>query len=208
MTLFLCLYSILPSYIQHHHLPNKSCNLSLNFSCDGISRLYHYLTLKMSQKQIFCDDFLEKLLISFPEIQQYTHLFTTNNDDANDLLQETLLKALCYHGYYKNDKNFNGWLYTIMYNTFLNKSRADKYTSSMEFGHCDHLRTRIYIDYEHSYCELLSLVESLPESYCVPFEMHAAGYKYHEIAQRLGISIGTVKSRIHSARQRLKMMLQ
>ena len=154
------------------------------------------------------DDFLEKLLISFPEIQQYTHLFTTNNDDANDLLQETLLKALCKYDYYKSDTNFNGWLYTIMYNTFLNKSRADKYTASMEFGHCEHLRTRIYIDYGYSFCELLSLVEFLPDIYRVPFEMHAAGYKYHEIAQRLGISIGTVKSRIHSARQRLKKMLQ
>ena len=154
------------------------------------------------------DDFLEKLLISFPEIQQYTHLFTTNNDDANDLLQETLLKALCKYDYYKSDTNFNGWLYTIMYNTFVNKSRADKYNASMEFGHCDHLRTRIYIDCGYSFCELLSLVESLPDIYRVPFEMHAAGYKYHEIAEKLGISIGTVKSRIHIARQRLKMMLK
>ena len=154
------------------------------------------------------DDFLEKLLISFPELQQYTHLFTTNNDDANDLLQETLLKALCYHGYYRNDKNFNGWLYTIMYNTFVNKSRANKYNASMKFEHFEHLRNCIYIDCGYSFCELLSLVESLPESYCVPFEMHAAGYKYHEIAEKLGISIGTVKSRIHIARQRLKMMLQ
>ena len=154
------------------------------------------------------DDFLEKLLISFPEIQQYIHRLTTNNDDANDLLQETLLKALCYHGYYRNDKNFNGWLYTIMHNTFVNISRKESHCSAIEIEHCEYINNRIYIDCRHSYCELLSLVESLPDAYRAPFKMHVAGYKYHEIAQKLGISIGTVKSRIHTARQRLKMMLQ
>ena len=154
------------------------------------------------------DDFLEKLLISFHEIQQYTHLFTTNNDDANDLLQETLLIALCKCDYYKCDTNFNGWLYTIMYNTFVNKSRKENHCSAIEIEHCEHIKNRICIDCGHSYCELLSFVESLPEAYRVPFEMHAAGYKYQEIAEKLRISIGTVKSRIHSARQRLKMMLQ
>ena len=154
------------------------------------------------------DEFREKLLASFPGLQQYTHRITTNNDDSDDLLQETLLKALCKHSYYRADANFNGWLYTIMHNTFVNKSRADKYTVSMEVEHCEHLHNRIYIDCGHSYYELLSIVESLPDAYRMPFEMHAAGYKYHEIADNLGISIGTVKSRIHSARQKLKMMLQ
>ena len=108
------------------------------------------------------DEFREKLLTSFPGLQQYTHRLTTNSDDADDLLQETLLKALCKCDYYKCDTNFNGWLYTIMYNTFLNKSHASKYNSSMEIEHCEHINNRIYIDCGHSYCELLSFVESLP----------------------------------------------
>ena len=154
------------------------------------------------------DEFLEKLLISFPGLQQSTHRLTTNCNDADDLLQETLLKALCKCDYYKCDTNFNGWLYTIMYNTFVNNRRLENRCSTMEIEHCEHLHKRIYIDCGYSYCELLSLVESLPDAYRVPFEMHAAGYKYHEIAEKSGISIGTVKSRIHTARQRLKMMLQ
>ena len=56
------------------------------------------------------DEFREKLLASFPGLQQYTHRITTNNDDSDDLLQETLLKALCKHSYYRADANFNGWL--------------------------------------------------------------------------------------------------
>lgn len=154
------------------------------------------------------DEFREKLLASFPRLRQHTHRLTTSSDDADDLMQETLLKALCKYDYYKNDTNFNGWLYTIMHNTFVNKSRKENHCSAIEIEHCEHIKNRICIDCGHSYCELLSFVESLPEAYRVPFEMHAAGYKYHEIAEKLRISIGTVKSRIHSARQRLKMMLQ
>ena len=154
------------------------------------------------------DEFRKKLLASFPGLQQYTHRLTTNIDDADDLLQETLLKALCKYDYYKTDANFNGWLYTIMHNTFVNKSRKENHCSAIELEHCVHLHNRIYIDCGHSYYELLSLVESLPDAYRAPFKMHAAGYKYHEIAEISGISIGTVKSRIHTARQRLKAMLQ
>lgn len=154
------------------------------------------------------DEFRKKLLVSFPGLQQYTLRLTGNSDDADDLLQETLLKALCKYDYYKSDTNFNGWLYTIMHNTFVNKSRAERRYSASEFKHCEHLRNRIYIDCGYSYYELQSLVESLPDAYRVPFEMHAAGYHYHEIAKRTGLPIGTVKSRIHTARQRLKKMLR
>ena len=154
------------------------------------------------------DEFREKLLASFPGLRQHTRRLTTSSDDADDLMQETLLKALCKYSYYSTDTNFNGWLYTIMHNTFVNKSRKESHCSAIEIEHCEHINNRIYIDCGHSYCELLSLVESLPDAYRAPLKMHVAGYKYHEIAQKLGISIGTVKSRIHTARQRLKAMLQ
>ena len=154
------------------------------------------------------DEFREKLLASFPGLRQHIHRLTTSSDDADDLLQETLLNALCKYSYYRADANFDGLLYTIMHNAFVNISRKESHCSLIEIEHCEHINNRIYIDCGHSYCELLSLVESLPDAYRVPFEMHAAGYKYHEIAEMSGISIGTVKSRIHTARQRLKAMLQ
>ena len=154
------------------------------------------------------DEFREKLLASFPGLRQHTHRLTISSDDADDLLQETLLKALCKYSYYRTDTNFNGWLYTIIHNTFVNKSRKESHCSVIEIENCEYINNRIYIDCGYSYSELLSLVESLPDAYRVSFEMHACGYKYHEIAEKLGISICTVKSRIHTARQRLKTMLQ
>jgi RNA polymerase sigma-70 factor (ECF subfamily) len=51
-------------------------------------------------------------------------------------------------------------------------------------------------------------IEALDEAYKVPFMMHFRGFKYHEIAERLGIPIGTVKNRIHIARKELKSKLK
>ncbi|MBQ8736118.1 MAG: hypothetical protein IJY75_09165 [Bacteroidaceae bacterium] len=68
--------------------------------------------------------------------------------------------------------------------------------------------SEIYFDDTPNYRELITLVKSMSQEYFLPLMLYADGYKYQEIAENLGISIGTVKSRIHSARQRLKKMLQ
>jgi RNA polymerase sigma-70 factor (ECF subfamily) len=55
--------------------------------------------------------------------------------------------------------------------------------------------------------EIQSSLSKLDNAFREPFNMHHEGYKYHEIADKLGIPIGTVKSRIFQARQRLMGML-
>jgi len=52
--------------------------------------------------------------------------------------------------------------------------------------------------------DISSAVGSLEDSYRTPFMMHYRGFKYHEIADKLHIPIGTVKNRIHIARKELK----
>lgn len=149
-------------------------------------------------------EFNDKLLKSLSELQQYTYHFTTNSDEADDLFQETLLKALHRYGYYRNDKNFNGWLYTIMHNTFINNKCKRKEFSSETLPE---FYGGIYFDDKPDYRELITLVMSMPQEYSHPLMLYADGYKYHEIALKLGLSIGTVKSRIHTARTRLKEKL-
>ena len=56
--------------------------------------------------------------------------------------------------------------------------------------------------------EIMRVINSLPIDYSLPFSMYADGYKYHEISETLDIPIGTVKSRIHTARTRLQLMLR
>jgi RNA polymerase sigma-70 factor (ECF subfamily) len=56
--------------------------------------------------------------------------------------------------------------------------------------------------------EIRRIVNSLPKEYRVPFSMYISGFKYREIADRLGLPIGTVKSRIYFTRQRLQRDLK
>lgn len=56
--------------------------------------------------------------------------------------------------------------------------------------------------------EIRRAINSFPDEYRVPFAMHIAGYKYHEIATHLGLPLGTVKSRIFFARQKLQSILK
>ena len=56
--------------------------------------------------------------------------------------------------------------------------------------------------------EMHRIVNSLPRDYKVPFSMHVSGFKYREIAERLGLPLGTVKSRIFFTRQKLQEELK
>ena len=56
--------------------------------------------------------------------------------------------------------------------------------------------------------EIFRVVHSLPRDYRIPFLMHLSGFKYREIADRLGLPLGTVKSRIFFTRQQLQRMLK
>jgi RNA polymerase sigma-70 factor (ECF subfamily) len=56
--------------------------------------------------------------------------------------------------------------------------------------------------------DITRAIEKLDEAYKVPFLMHFRGFKYHEIAEKVDIPIGTVKNRIHIARKELKYQLK
>jgi RNA polymerase sigma-70 factor (ECF subfamily) len=56
--------------------------------------------------------------------------------------------------------------------------------------------------------EIYKAIDSLSDEFRIPFMMHLDGFKYHEIAEKLGLKIGTVKSRIFFTRQKLMLMLK
>lgn len=76
-----------------------------------------------------------------------------------------------------------------------------------------HINTSRELDYyvtDNGYDtkEIYRVVHGLPRDYRIPFLMHIAGFKYREIADRLGLPIGTVKSRIFFTRQQLQTLLK
>ena len=116
------------------------------------------------------------------ELLRFAYKLTANREEANDLLQETSLKALDNEEKYVPDTNFKGWMYTIMRNIFINNYRKV-------------VRDQTFVD-------------ALPREYKIPFSMHVSGFKYREIAEKLGLPLGTVKSRIFFTRQRLQQELK
>jgi DNA-directed RNA polymerase specialized sigma24 family protein len=131
-------------------------------------------------------------------LRMYALHFTHDSDDANDLVQDTILKAITYYNKFKEGTNLKGWLYTIMKNTFINNYRRFVKISSFVIKSDD-------ISSAHL---MYSATQNQGEPNYVPFTMHFDGHKYHEIAECLTIPIGTVKTRIHVARKLLKKSLK
>jgi RNA polymerase sigma-70 factor (ECF subfamily) len=106
-------------------------------------------------------------------------------------------------------------MYTIMRNIFINNYR--KTVRDQTFvDHTDNLfhlnlpQDSGFDSTEGNYDlkEIRRIVNALPKEYRVPFSMYVSGFKYREIAERLGLPIGTVKSRIFFTRQRLQKDLK
>ena len=116
---------------------------------------------------------------------------------------------------FADDTNLKGWIFTIMRNIFSNNYRQTvrKATILDQTDDLYHLNISqesglITPDGSYSVKEITQAINSFNDEYRVPFSMHIAGYKYSEIAQHLDLPLGTVKSRIFFARQRLQIILK
>ncbi|MFN0202307.1 MAG: RNA polymerase sigma factor [Bacteroidia bacterium] len=140
---------------------------------------------------------------------------TRNSDEANDLIQETLIKALNNQDKFKDGTNIKAWLYTIMRNTFITHYhriiRRNTITDGTEDYHLlQSVASSVYNDGEAQLNEqvIRKEIDALPETYQFPFMMYFVGYKYQEIADMMHIPLGTVKNRIHVARKSLQGVLE
>jgi RNA polymerase sigma-70 factor (ECF subfamily) len=154
-------------------------------------------------------EFNEALIQLQPNLHSFAFSFTRNSDDAQDLTQETLLKAITYRNHFTPQTNFRAWVFTIMRNLFINQYRR-KSRSGQVFDNSKEMflltnnpdPSQNPID-SYNLKEVNKQIANLDEEYKKPFEMHFEGFKYKEIAEQLEIPIGTVKSRIFVARKKL-----
>jgi len=159
--------------------------------------------------------FMEKLLGLQQNLLNFAYVLTLNRDDAYDLLQDTTLKVLDSREMYQDDTNFKGWVFTIMRNIFINRYRRMVRSATIVDTSDDLYRINtpencLQPSPEETYLasEITEVVNSFPDGYRIPFTMHVAGYKYEEIADRLSMPLGTVKSRIFFTRKRLREILK
>lgn len=159
--------------------------------------------------------FENKLLSLQSNLLNFAYLLTSNRDDAYDLLQDTTLKALDNEDKYVDNVNFKGWVFTIMRNIFINNYRKVVRTATVidqteDLYHLNLPQESGLETPEGSVAvgEISSVLNSFADEYRVPFSMHLQGYKYNEIAEKMNLPLGTIKSRIFFARQRLQTILK
>ena len=159
--------------------------------------------------------FTQDLLGVQNDLLRFAYKLTSDREEANDLLQETSLKALDNEEKYTPDTNFKGWIYTIMRNIFINNYRRQVRSATVvdtteDLYHLNLSQESGLTTPEGSFAakEISVAINSFSKEYKVPFSMYIAGYKYSEIAEKMGLPLGTVKSRIFFARKRLQGMLK
>ncbi|MDR2805413.1 MAG: RNA polymerase sigma factor [Dysgonamonadaceae bacterium] len=159
--------------------------------------------------------FREKILNIQDNMFNFALSLTGNRSDAYDLLQDTTLKALDNERKYIDNVNFKGWILTIMRNIFINNYRKMMRMQTIidqtdDLYHLNFSQDSGFDSPESSYAvkEINIAITDLNSDLRRPFSLFLAGYKYNEIADRLVLPLGTVKSRIFFARQELQKSLR
>ena len=136
---------------------------------------------------------------------------TRDSDQARDLFQETMFRALANKEKFRVGTNIKAWLYTIMRNIFINGYRhkarhhvlLDGTRDEFILNHNANVVLNDSIS-QTSIKEIRLAIGKLNDIFRQPFILYSEGYKYHEIAFVLNEPLGTIKSRIHFARKFLK----
>ena len=160
-------------------------------------------------------EFSYALTQSTKALKPFALRLTKDSDDAADLLQDTVLKAFTHREKFSDGTNLKAWMYTIMKNTFI--TNYQKLVKKKTF--IDTTENLHYINSSSAMVknageatfvreDIEKALSALDAVFREPFLMYFHGFKYHEIADKLAIPIGTVKNRIHLARKELKDALK
>ena len=150
---------------------------------------------------------------------------TRNRSDAEDLVQETFIKAWRSFATYQQGTNLRAWLFRIMTNTYINKYNAQqRKPTETELDDVEELflykrlgsvdQSQLSQSAEDQMLSLFTddevkkALEELPDQFRIPVLMSdVEGFSYKEIAEILEIPLGTVMSRLHRGRKSMQKML-
>jgi RNA polymerase sigma-70 factor (ECF subfamily) len=168
--------------------------------------------------------FVEDAMGFMPSLYSAAMRMTRNPQDAEDLVQETFLKAYRAYGGFQEGTNLKAWLYRILTNTFINSYRArrrrpeeteledveDLYLyrrlSGAEGASSRSAEEEALARFTDD--EVKAALESLPEAFRLAVLLaDVEGFSYKEIAEITDVPIGTVMSRIHRGRRALQKAL-
>lgn len=175
-----------------------------------------------SPKRIKDRIFRKEFLPHADALYNFAFHLTYNEDDANDLVQETFLKSYRFIDSYQQGTNAKAWLFKILKNAFINDYRRKSkqpskvdydevvsYHDTDEDGHVEYLDLRQELFQGMLGDEITKALNELPVDFkTIILLCDIEEFSYEEIAKIIDIPIGTVRSRLHRARNILKEKLR
>jgi len=167
------------------------------------------------------EDFEREAVPHMDILYNYALRMTSNADDANDLVQETYLKAFRFWDKYEKGTNIRAWLFRIMKNSYINRYRKEtKEPDTVDYDDIQNFYKSIrYATADPNDLEekifggllednVARAIESLPEDFrTVVILCDIEGLSYEEIAEFVDCPIGTIRSRLHRGRKMLRAKL-
>lgn len=151
----------------------------------------------------------DALLAATPNLRAFAVSLTGSFDRADDLVQDTLLRALSHIDRFERGTNLNAWLFTILRNLFHSEYRKRKReVEDVDGTYAARLKTApdqgSWLDFQDFRTALAKLPADQREALLL---VGAQGFSYEDAAHIMGCAIGTVKSRVNRARMRLASLL-
>jgi len=173
---------------------------------------------EVKQKQT---DFEEEILPHLDAMYNFALRLTTDPNDAEDLVQDSIVKAYRFFSSYEKGTNAKAWLFRILKNSYINNYRKkSKQPNQVDYDEVATFYESIRAERtdtsdleDQMYRELMdddisNALEELPEDFrTVVLLCDVEGFTYEEIANMLDVPIGTIRSRLHRGRNLLKSQL-
>ena len=155
------------------------------------------------------NEFHEMLLQHLPRLQAYAVMLTRDRAVADDLLQETSLRALRAQNQFTMGTNFTAWIYKILRNEYISSLRRKKrQPMPIEEMPVEFLSRKGEQENDVLSREIIAAMDQLQHGQReVLILICASGLSYEEAAEALGCSVGTIKSRLWRARARMSALI-
>lgn len=148
------------------------------------------------------------------DIEAYARQLTRDRNEAKDLVQESLYRIYKYRHRFEEGTNFRAWALRVVRNVFVSNFRKNKYRETLlrekpaNLGWSNRKISHNPAEGSMGAEQLIALIEQLPVKYQHPFLLRYQGVPYKTIAARMGTPVGTVKSRVFTARAILRVQVR
>jgi RNA polymerase sigma-70 factor (ECF subfamily) len=154
-------------------------------------------------------DWRDQVIALIPALRAFAWSISRNGSDADDLVQDTLIKAWRHRERFEPGTNLRAWLFTILRNTYYTTMvRRRREVRDEDEQHAKSLASAPTQEWRLAILALQDALDQLPEEHREAIVLvGAAGLSYEEAAEICGCALGTIKSRVNRARGRLMKIM-